>query len=277
MGAMSLDPMLVRDEEGDAPWNLVAYHIPWGPGYEGYEAGTLPGPDGTCIFLRSPTPLKRQRTAQACEKCRERKAKVSPRLPRRLVAVLNMQLLKCSGTRPTCGRCVDRGLACYYAVSSEPEASPGRSDYRGLTPSNSKEQLKTSVRNRLRRQSSHPEPQAIDMRRTLVPRRRSQSIESHVVPSSLDDPRTLPSMANPFQKDRETALQVSLFDPRNSFAGSSQSSGSPGKLNIYEDRSLSEGYHSIADIDAPGPDAGRDILCIGGYISPRTISLSLKS
>lgn len=64
------------DEAGDAPWNLVAYHIPWGPGYEGYEAGTLPGPDGTCIFLRSPTPLKRQRTTQACDKCRERKAKV---------------------------------------------------------------------------------------------------------------------------------------------------------------------------------------------------------
>lgn len=63
-------------EEEDAPWNLVAYHIPWGPGYEGYEAGTLPGPDGACIFLRSPTPLKRQRTSQACDKCRERKAKV---------------------------------------------------------------------------------------------------------------------------------------------------------------------------------------------------------
>ena len=57
-------------------WNLVPYHIPWGSHYHGYKAGTLPGPDGKCIFLRSPTPLKNQRTGQACEKCRERKAKV---------------------------------------------------------------------------------------------------------------------------------------------------------------------------------------------------------
>lgn len=57
-------------------WNLVPYHIPWGSFYHGYKAGTLPGPDGKCIFLRSPTPLKNQRTGQACEKCRERKAKV---------------------------------------------------------------------------------------------------------------------------------------------------------------------------------------------------------
>lgn len=62
----------------EEPWNLVTYHIPWGPGYEGYdsETGTLPGPDGICVFLRSPTPLKRQRTSQACDKCRDRKAKV---------------------------------------------------------------------------------------------------------------------------------------------------------------------------------------------------------
>jgi hypothetical protein len=63
-------------EFSDQPWNLVAYHVPWGPVYEGYETGALPGPGGDCIFLRSPTPLKRQRTSQACEKCRERKAKV---------------------------------------------------------------------------------------------------------------------------------------------------------------------------------------------------------
>lgn len=66
----------VTEEQGDEPWNLVPYHIPWGHEYEGYESGTLPGRDGTCIFLRSPTPLKKQRTAQACENCRDRKAKV---------------------------------------------------------------------------------------------------------------------------------------------------------------------------------------------------------
>ncbi|KDQ61122.1 hypothetical protein JAAARDRAFT_573057 [Jaapia argillacea MUCL 33604] len=33
---------------------------------------------GTSFFCRSPTPAARQRTAQACEKCRERKTKVLP-------------------------------------------------------------------------------------------------------------------------------------------------------------------------------------------------------
>lgn len=68
-----------EDDETDAEdaWNLVPYNIAWGPSYYGYKKGTLPGPDGKSIFLRSPTPLKNQRTGQACEKCRERKAKVS--------------------------------------------------------------------------------------------------------------------------------------------------------------------------------------------------------
>lgn len=65
------------DVESEDAWNLVPYDISWGSSYYGYREGTLPGPDGKCIFLRSPTPLKYQRTGQACEKCRERKAKAS--------------------------------------------------------------------------------------------------------------------------------------------------------------------------------------------------------
>ena len=57
-------------------WNLIPYDVPWGPEYYHYRAGTLPGPDGQCIFLRSPTPLKNRRTQKACNKCRQRKAKV---------------------------------------------------------------------------------------------------------------------------------------------------------------------------------------------------------
>ena len=57
-------------------WNLIPYDVPWGPEYYHYRAGTLPGPDGACIFLRSPTPLKNRRTQKACNKCRQRKAKV---------------------------------------------------------------------------------------------------------------------------------------------------------------------------------------------------------
>lgn len=76
----SMSPVRVTFEsagsdEEDA-WNLIPYNVPWGPSYFAYQAGTFPGPEGTSIFLRSPTPLKNQRTSQACKKCRERKAKV---------------------------------------------------------------------------------------------------------------------------------------------------------------------------------------------------------
>ncbi|KAI6032672.1 hypothetical protein F5J12DRAFT_795834 [Pisolithus orientalis] len=56
-------------------------------------AGSLDPSTG--IFYRTPEP-PRLRTAQACEKCRVRKA-------------------KCSGEHPACQRCLLRGLACIYA------------------------------------------------------------------------------------------------------------------------------------------------------------------
>ena len=60
----------------DDAWNLIPYNVSWGHEYEEYRAGILPGPEGDCIFLRSPTPLRNQRASEACKKCRERKAKV---------------------------------------------------------------------------------------------------------------------------------------------------------------------------------------------------------
>ena len=68
-------PQSSQDELDDS-WNLIPYNVPWGNNYHNYEYGTLPGPEGACIFLRSPTPVKNHRTSQACKKCRERKAKV---------------------------------------------------------------------------------------------------------------------------------------------------------------------------------------------------------
>lgn len=63
--------------DDDALWNLIPYDVPWGPDYFAYRAGRLPGPGGDCLFLRSPTPIEKRRTVRACEKCRERKAKVN--------------------------------------------------------------------------------------------------------------------------------------------------------------------------------------------------------
>ncbi|PIL28245.1 transcription factor [Ganoderma sinense ZZ0214-1] len=85
-------------------WNLIPYDVPWGPEYYHYRAGTLPGPEGACIFLRSPTPLKNRRTQKACNKCRQRKA-------------------KCSGSRPACTRCIARGYVCEY-VEEEKRTTP---------------------------------------------------------------------------------------------------------------------------------------------------------
>ncbi|KIK78694.1 hypothetical protein PAXRUDRAFT_163276 [Paxillus rubicundulus Ve08.2h10] len=59
-------------------------------------AGSLDPTTG--IFYRTPEHA-RLRTAKACEKCRVRKA-------------------KCSGDRPTCQRCLTRGLVCHYAAES---------------------------------------------------------------------------------------------------------------------------------------------------------------
>ncbi|CAE6451183.1 unnamed protein product [Rhizoctonia solani] len=90
--AMSLSNAVSTDEQ---PWNLIPCSMPFAQdGVTG--AVGIPGVAGASFFLRSPTPSKRQRTNQACEKCRERKA-------------------KCNGARPTCQRCAARGHICEYA------------------------------------------------------------------------------------------------------------------------------------------------------------------
>jgi len=88
----------------DDAWNLIPYNVSWGHEYEEYRAGILPGPEGDCIFLRSPTPLRNQRASEACKKCRERKA-------------------KCTGTRPSCARCASRDYVCEYASEATSETA----------------------------------------------------------------------------------------------------------------------------------------------------------
>jgi len=113
----------ITPSDPDDAWNLIPYNVSWGHEYEEYRAGILPGPEGDCIFLRSPTPLRNQRASEACKKCRERKAKVCPlpvlRSSRLLICLLSF---KCTGTRPSCARCASRDYLCEYAseVTSEP-------------------------------------------------------------------------------------------------------------------------------------------------------------
>ncbi|CCO27576.1 hypothetical protein BN14_01560 [Rhizoctonia solani AG-1 IB] len=89
--ALSVSNMGSGEEQ---PWNLIPCSMPFAQ--DGVGSVGIPGVAGTSFFLRSPTPTKRQRTNQACEKCRERKA-------------------KCNGARPTCQRCAARGHICEYA------------------------------------------------------------------------------------------------------------------------------------------------------------------
>ncbi|KAG8690932.1 hypothetical protein FRC11_008021 [Ceratobasidium sp. 423] len=71
--AMSLSNAGPTDEQ---PWNLIPCTMPFAQ--DGVGSAGIPGVAGASFFLRSPTPTKRQRTNQACEKCRERKAKRMP-------------------------------------------------------------------------------------------------------------------------------------------------------------------------------------------------------
>ncbi|KAH9023051.1 hypothetical protein EDB83DRAFT_1992186 [Lactarius deliciosus] len=99
----SPDSVSTSSDPDDA-WNLIPYNVSWGHEYEEYRAGILPGPEGDCIFLRSPTPLRNQRASEACKKCRERKA-------------------KCTGTRPSCARCASRDYHCEYASEASSEST----------------------------------------------------------------------------------------------------------------------------------------------------------
>ncbi|KAK7685103.1 hypothetical protein QCA50_011940 [Cerrena zonata] len=92
----SASPKTPTEMSTDAMFQLVPYDVPWGSQYYRYKVGSLPGPGGSCVFLRTPTPVDKRRTVQACTTCRERKA-------------------KCSGSRPSCARCISRGLECEYA------------------------------------------------------------------------------------------------------------------------------------------------------------------
>ncbi|KAG8863080.1 hypothetical protein FRB96_009260 [Tulasnella sp. 330] len=101
--AANASQVVANAEPDDAAWNLVQSNAPWKPrggssSADGGSSGLMPSVmmETSGMFMRSPTPTKRQRTNQACEKCRDRKA-------------------KCNGGRPTCARCALRGLVCEYA------------------------------------------------------------------------------------------------------------------------------------------------------------------
>ena len=92
-----LSDELQSSEPEETTWALIPYDVPWGDDFVDYQAGKLPGPEGNCLFLRSPTPVEKRRAAQACQLCRERKAKVC--VPHFHPAFLVLQTLHTSRTQ----------------------------------------------------------------------------------------------------------------------------------------------------------------------------------
>ncbi|EJU00721.1 hypothetical protein DACRYDRAFT_100766 [Dacryopinax primogenitus] len=80
--------MLAVHPEGAAynPFNPAPYHA----------VGLSNSVFENTLFIKPSLPCGRQRIEQACDKCRERKA-------------------RCNGGRPTCARCQQRGYECTYA------------------------------------------------------------------------------------------------------------------------------------------------------------------
>ncbi|KAF8077795.1 hypothetical protein FPV67DRAFT_13239 [Lyophyllum atratum] len=81
----------------------------------GPSQGVLPE---TEHLFRPPTatPSERQRTVQACDKCRERKT-------------------KCSGEHPACQRCTTRGLICQYSSREPRTRGPAKARLRNAISS----------------------------------------------------------------------------------------------------------------------------------------------
>jgi hypothetical protein len=109
---------------------LSAYNISWGHEYEECHAGILPGPEGDCVFLRSPTPLQNQRASEACNKCRECKAKVrSISLPVHGLG-FNLAFLAIHQSVPELGlhaRCTSRDYICEYASKATSDSAAANS------------------------------------------------------------------------------------------------------------------------------------------------------
>lgn len=102
-----------------------------------------PSPESTSHQLQPPTvQSSRQRTSQACDKCRERKTKVScVFLFDGLLHAFSRKSMQCSGNRPVCVRCASRGLICEYSLRENRVRTPARARSNNTRPSPDNRQL----------------------------------------------------------------------------------------------------------------------------------------
>ncbi|KAG6862044.1 hypothetical protein C0995_007174 [Termitomyces sp. Mi166 len=142
----------------------------------------------------APTPSERQRTVQACDKCRERKT-------------------KCSGEHPVCQRCTTRGLICQYSSREPRTRGPSKARLRNAISS---ADLRSSPNPRAyshgpqhSQQLRHYHSQNYDSFSDYRSLRRVSSI-----PATLhtDEPSELPLNAVTFETMRETHTQPFTID-----------------------------------------------------------------
>jgi hypothetical protein len=92
-----------------------------------------------------PTPPDRQRTAQACDKCRERKTKVSSSCDICNYIQRTTIFRQCSGDHPVCNRCTTRGLICKYSSREARPRGPSKLQLRStVSPLDLRPPQKTS-------------------------------------------------------------------------------------------------------------------------------------
>lgn len=210
-------------------------------------AGSLDPSTG--IFYRTPEP-PRLRTAQACEKCRVRKA-------------------KCSGEHPACQRCLLRGLACIYApegrirgptkpkvkpltVVSPSESRPtrrnmNRSSSNGSSSSTSSPTSSTSVSSQNQSLASPPDSEATPKQTS---RRRTGSC-SDVISDHL--PFGVPDEDSPAKiRRRSLVIDTSVRLPDESISPSSLVLGA-SKINGEDTSERSNGSRDCFPPTTPLP------------------------
>ncbi|KIK64071.1 hypothetical protein GYMLUDRAFT_83444 [Collybiopsis luxurians FD-317 M1] len=165
----------------NTPGHVDAYH-----NSQRTLAGSLDPATG--VFYRTPE-HPRLRTAQACEKCRTRKA-------------------KCSGEHPSCKRCLTRGLICEYAKEGRVRG-PNKPKSKA-SPTNTSESSSLPAR---QSQSSPPAPaKQTPGPTTSLPRRYvSPSILPPSMSSSLSSPSS-PRVGIPFDSFNPPISSTSTSD-----------------------------------------------------------------
>ncbi|KAF9526800.1 hypothetical protein CPB83DRAFT_908151 [Crepidotus variabilis] len=152
-------------------------------------AGSLDPATG--IFYRTPE-HPRLRTAQACEKCRTRKA-------------------KCSGEHPFCKRCLTRGLVCEYAKEgrvrgpNKPKTRSGSNILNGHNVSNDQGVRDSS----LSRTSSNPTLSSASSLPDLSPTvRRALAVADSRMTGNITGRRTFPTNGCMPMRHRPQGLQL---------------------------------------------------------------------